>query len=78
VSYEAENSSVFRCTLKVVMVKELLLTGYRVSDSWCQTRHLTEQKFPKCSWKNPNWHNWKTPREFKPSPRLIIHADVSG
>jgi len=29
VSYAAENSSVFRCALKVVMIAELLVTGNR-------------------------------------------------
>jgi len=36
VSRAAENSSVFRCALKVVMVAELFVTEDRVPDSWCR------------------------------------------
>jgi len=35
-SYAAENSSVFRCALKVVMVAEFFICwSHRVPDSWC-------------------------------------------
>jgi len=38
VSYAVENSSVFRCVLKVVMAAELFVSRQRVPVSWCQER----------------------------------------